>query len=202
MTGAACLSVEQREALEEIANIGMGEAGASIAAALGEFVVLSVPRTRVLPAEGIGACLEAWIGRAGAAAVHRTFHGDFAGEALTIVAERDCIELACMMGCDASEPAARDALLLDVGSVIIGASLGSIATQLDSQVGIEDPALIARRTAGTLLPSGTADRNALIVEMRLRLERRAFAAHVVLLLEDRAIGALTAAIDRRLAALA
>ncbi|MBN8488628.1 MAG: chemotaxis protein CheC, partial [Burkholderiales bacterium] len=40
-----------REALQEVANIGMGQAGASIAKVLGEFVELSVPQ--------ISACLSA-----------------------------------------------------------------------------------------------------------------------------------------------
>jgi len=38
------LTRDQKDALQEIANIGMGQAGASIAKVLGEFIQLSVPR--------------------------------------------------------------------------------------------------------------------------------------------------------------
>ena len=34
----AMLSEDQRDALQELTNIGMGQAGASVAAVLGEFV--------------------------------------------------------------------------------------------------------------------------------------------------------------------
>jgi len=38
------LNEDQRDALQEIANIGMGQAGSSIAKVWGEFVHLSIPR--------------------------------------------------------------------------------------------------------------------------------------------------------------
>ena len=43
------LSQDQKDALQEIANIGMGQAGASIARVLDEFVQLSIPRILVVP---------------------------------------------------------------------------------------------------------------------------------------------------------
>lgn len=45
------LTTDQEEALQEIANIGMGQAGASIVRVLDEFVHLSVPRIVILSPE-------------------------------------------------------------------------------------------------------------------------------------------------------
>lgn len=43
------LTEDQKEALREIANIGMGQAGSTIAQVLGEFVQLSIPRILIVP---------------------------------------------------------------------------------------------------------------------------------------------------------
>ncbi|HEY9191451.1 MAG TPA: chemotaxis protein CheC, partial [Methyloversatilis sp.] len=43
---AMLLTAEQNEVLQEIANIGMGRAGRSLAGVFEEFVELSVPRVR------------------------------------------------------------------------------------------------------------------------------------------------------------
>ena len=75
---AALFSEDQRDALQELTNIGMGQAGASVAAVLGEFVQLSVPRILVLKPNLIPAALERIVGarRPGATAVRIALRGN------------------------------------------------------------------------------------------------------------------------------
>src|SRR5207249_3053325 len=110
------LSPDEREALQEIANVGMGQAGASIAQLLGEFVRLSIPRVLVLPAHeacsllanaGAGGCVSA---------VRQGFHGDLRGEAIAIYAEKGWNELADLMGYEAGDCPTESEILLDVSN--------------------------------------------------------------------------------------
>lgn len=51
------LTAEQRDALQEIANLAMGRAAARLALLLGAFIELSVPRVRVVRAADVGRVL-------------------------------------------------------------------------------------------------------------------------------------------------
>ena len=71
------LSQDQKDALQEIANIGMGQAGASIARVLDEFVQLSIPRILVVPPQEVPAALASAVGDRTVSAVR---HGGYLSE--------------------------------------------------------------------------------------------------------------------------
>ncbi|HET6719694.1 MAG TPA: chemotaxis protein CheC [Rhodocyclaceae bacterium] len=200
----AFIGDEQREALQEITNIGMGQAGASIAQVLGEFVRLSVPQISLLPAAGIPAALAALAGAGVASAVRQAFIGELRGEAITIFSEHSATDLAELLCYDdvLDGPASRE-LLLDISNVLVGACLGGIAGLLQTEIGFSAPSLLAyERPVGELLPAGTiAPSCALLVEVRFGLEKRVFRCHLVMLLPDDAIAALRQALDRFIEAL-
>ena len=56
------LTADQRDALQEIANIGMGQAGSSIAKIWGEFVRLSIPRVANVERQDIPTVLQQLVG--------------------------------------------------------------------------------------------------------------------------------------------
>jgi len=53
------LNEDQRDALQEICNVGMGKAAAALAKLLGAFVTLSVPNIRVVGVEQLRVALGA-----------------------------------------------------------------------------------------------------------------------------------------------
>ncbi|RAB11784.1 chemotaxis protein CheC, partial [Burkholderia multivorans] len=55
-------TAEQRDALQEIANLAMGRAAARLAVLLGRFIELSVPRVRVVHAAEAGRALREMTG--------------------------------------------------------------------------------------------------------------------------------------------
>ncbi|HCZ15376.1 MAG TPA: hypothetical protein PL117_09595 [Accumulibacter sp.] len=193
------ISDEQREALQEVANIGMGQAGASIAQVLGEFVELSIPQIRAVAAAEIPAALAALAGDGVASAVRQAFIGELRGEAIVIFSEHsahDLAELLCY-GDALDTPASRE-LLLDIGNVLVGACLGGIAGLLQTEIGFSAPSLLADQVATRqLIQAETiAARCALLVEVRFGLEKRAFRCHLVMLMPDDAVAALQRALDR------
>ena len=79
------LSDDQRDALQEIANIGMGQAGSSIAKIWGEFVRLSIPRIANVERQEIPAVLQQLVGEKNILAVRQAFHGQLRGEVIIVV---------------------------------------------------------------------------------------------------------------------
>lgn len=193
------LSDDQRDALQEVANIGMGQAGASIAKVLGEFVELSVPQIGTVDAAGIPAALAALAGDGLASAVRQAFVGELRGEAIVIFSEHSAHDLADLLSYgDMPDDPARRELLLDISNVLVGACLGGIAELLRTEIGFSAPSLLADQVAsGELLQAeAIAARCALLVEVRFGLEKRVFRCHLVMLMPEGAVAALQRALDR------
>lgn len=198
------LTADQKEALQEIANIGMGRAGASIAQVLGEFVQLSIPRILIVPPDEVPTALALTIGETTVSAVRQAFHSAMRGEVLVIFGQHRCNDLADLMGYEPDlDHAAEIELLLDVSNILVGACLGGIAEQLQLNIGFSAPSLMAdalpleQLLQGSPLPWTTA----LLVEVNFRLEKRSFACHLVMLMPEEEIRGLTAAVDRFLESL-
>lgn len=193
------ISDDQREALQEVANIGMGQAGASIAQVLGEFVELSVPQIRAVDAADIPAALVALAGDGIASAVRQAFLGELRGEAIVIFSEHSAHDLAELMsyGDALDAPASRE-LLLDISNVLVGACLGGIAELLRAEIGFSAPSLLADQvsTHQLLQAEAIAAHCALLVEVRFGLERRVFRCHLIILMAEDAVAALQRALDR------
>jgi chemotaxis protein CheC len=193
------LTQDQKDALQEIANIGMGQAGASIAKVLGEFVQLSVPRILIVPPKDIAGALASTVGESCVSAVRQAFHSSMRGEAIAIYGEQRCNDLADLMGYEHDlDHATERELLLDVSNILIGACLGGIAEQLHLTIGFSAPSLMADAVslAGLLKIGDIAWSAALLVEVNFRLERRSFACHLVILMPDTEVATLATALDR------
>ena len=192
------LTADRREALQEIANIGMGQAGATIAEALNHFVLLSIPRVKQLKSEELPVALRQAIGSDTVTAVRESFHGGLRGEAIVIYGAEHCSDLAELMGHagEVDREIERE-VLLKVSSLLASAFLGGIAQQLRIDIAFSTPALLASAAPLQSL-CDDADlrwKSALLVEVNFRLETRSFACHVVALMPDSESSALAAVLD-------
>lgn len=198
------LTQDQRDALQEIANIGMGQAGASIAGVMNEFVQLSIPRILILTQDQVPAALLRTVGAECVSAVRQAFHSQMRGEAIVIFGDQRCNDLADIMGYEQGlDHAAEIELLLDMTNILVGACLGGIATQLHADIGFSAPSLMADRmpVEDLLHVKEVSWRTALLVEVNFRLEQRSFACHLIILMPDDEIKAMAQALDRFLEAL-
>lgn len=196
---AELLTQDQKDALQEIANIGMGQAGASIAKVLGEFVQLSIPRVLIVPPDEVATALARTIGDDAVSAVRQAFHSAMRGEAMVIYGEQRCNDLADLMGYEHDlDHASELELLLDVSNILVGACLGGIAEQLQMNIGFSAPSLMADSIPlkDLLQSSDISWKTALLVEVNFRLEQRSFACHLVMLMPENEVAALAAALDR------
>lgn len=197
-------TAEQEDALQEIANVAMGQAGASLATMLDTFVTLSVPRSCIVSADRVAAAVASMLGGCEEiTAVRQGFYNTLRGETLVLFGPTGCLGLADLMGHDEPDVATEQELLLDVSNVLVGAVLNGLAEQLETDFSFSPPSILAiRRSAGDLL-AGTklCWAHALLIEVNFALEARGFRCHLVILMPEDSIELMRGVLTRMLAAL-
>lgn len=193
------LTPDQTDALQEVMNIAMGQAGDSLARVLDAFVALSVPRIRLLEVSSLSKTVVEMVGEnIEVSAVRQAFYDDLRGEAIVIFGQAGCRDLADLMGYDQTiDSQAEHELLLDVANVLVGAILNGITETLGTQLSFSAPSIMAeRRPVDALInPAELPWSHALLLEVNYSLEERAFKSHLLMMLAEDAIEALKAAID-------
>lgn len=184
-------TAEQEDALQEIANIAMGQAGASLATMLDAFVTLSVPRSRIVSVDKVAGAVTDMLGSGEEIiAVRQAFYNKLRGEALVLFGPEGCLGLADLMGHEGEVDAcAEEELLLDVSNVLVGAVLNGLAEQLETDFSFSPPSIMAvRRSADELLSGNKLGwSHALLIEVNFALEERGFRCHLVILMPEESI---------------
>lgn len=195
-------TAEQEDALQEIANVAMGQAGASLAAMLDAFVTLSVPRSCIVSVDRVaGAVTQMLGGPDDITAVRQAFYNKLRGEALVLFGPSGCLGLADLMGYEDPECVAEQELLLDVSNILVGAVLNGLAEQLETDFSFSAPSVMALACSADELLAGTklGWSHALLIEVNFALEERGFRCHLVLLMPEDSIelmrGVLTQMLD-------
>ena len=197
------LTPDQRDALQEIANIGMGQAGSSIGKMWGEFVNLSIPRIAHIDRRGIPAALTRLVGEQTVNAVRQAFHGQIRGEVIVVFSGGRGDQLRELMGYEEADSVEEHELLLDVANVLVGACLGGIAESLEVDIGFSAPSVMGLDVSPMQLirPEELKSGRALLLEVRFTLENKSLASHQVVLMPEDEFAVLGLALDRFLASI-
>jgi len=146
------LSDIERDALAEIANMGVSRAATSLRQMVGEQVLLSVPAVEIV-SRTVAAEL---VGRGNTrklVAVQQSFEGPFSGRALLIFPEAQSLELVrSIVGAEQSLEDVIDLeqeALAETGNIILNACLATIANVLRRTMRMSLPAVV--RGDGTAL---------------------------------------------------
>lgn len=202
------LTEDQRDALQEIANIGMGQAGARLAALLGRFVHLSVPRIRMVDTESLPSAVRDMLDfTEPVTALRQSFRCDIAGEAISLFDSRSADHMKFVFRSDDMNAEERfedmsDAeVLSDVANLIAGACLTGLFEQLEQLPTFTPPRLIGVQLdlEEVLHPSKLPWDRALLLEVNLQTEDGVFGSHLLTLMTAKAVQSLVAAIDGFLA---
>lgn len=192
----APLTEGQRDAVQEITNVAMGQAGSMLATLLGTFVNLSVPRINVLAVSEVADAIGSMVGRdIEITAVRQSFHGYLRGEAIVIFGQSGCKELDDLMGYDEVLDRTDEVeLLLDVSNILVGACLGGIIDQINGiteaqgagELSFSAPSLMAEGVPAEVLidPGKLAWTHALLLEVNFTLEGRDFISHLCMLMPE------------------
>jgi chemotaxis protein CheC len=192
---------EQRDALAELVNIGMGQAGDSLARLFDTFIQLSIPRIQIVRPHDVAAAITALIGESGpVVAVRQAFSSRIRGEALAVYAAGGCDALADLV---TYPDVTSDELLLEISNVLVGACVGGLAAQFGLEPSFSPPSILGHhRSVGELLDTERLPwHNALLAEVNFAVADRAFRCHLLTFWPDESIGVLLRAVDAFLATL-
>jgi chemotaxis protein CheC len=200
------LSVDKRDALQELVNIGMGAAGAALAKALGAFVQLAVPGVDLLDRRRVATLLDdgSWANQ-DVEAVRQPFFGAFMGESVMVFDGHTHAELCDLLGYGPDSGASeRQEGLLDMANVVIGACVNGIAEPLNEVISFAPAARLGGRAEmHALLSRGPeALSQGLVVNVDFKLEGRAFLSRVLVFLPEHSITKIDQALTRLLDGLA
>lgn len=192
-------SEDQTDALQEVANIAMGQAGDSLARILDNFVTLSVPRIRQIKVQALADTVTDMVGeKEEISAVRQAFYNSLRGEAIVIFTQSGADELAELMDYDCEvDAAAEQELLLEIGNLLIGAILNGISDTLGTELGFSAPSLMAERAPlrEVLAPDQLSWENALLVEVNFSVENHRFKSHLLMFMTEEAIETLRNILD-------
>jgi len=193
---------EQRDALQEIANLGMGQAATRLSKLLDAFIRVSVPRVRVVAVDEAAPALREMTGIDGpVAAVRQGFRSAIKGEALVICRSDEVTALGALIGGPgvalASESVTEEELIFDVANALTGACVSSMLDQLGLTPVFTQPGLLGGEVMldEVFHPGVLAWDLALLVEVNFALEDQSFCAHLVMLMAEDSLDHVSQAID-------
>ena len=187
-------SVEWTDALQETANVAMGQAGDLLARLLSVFVELPVPRVNMLEASELRMALsvaedeDTWSG------VCQGFIGSgIAGEALLLFSDSRIETMSRLLGHEADDDANRDVeVLMDMSSILVGAFLKGFGQQLDLHFGISHPVVLGTHVdIEDLLESNSGRwQRTLTIELNYSIEQHDIRCDLLLLFTEESIAPL------------
>ena len=190
------LDDEHADAVREITNVAMGQAGELLARTLDRYVHLSIPAVYVLTADRLieAVAPSAWAQRQ-VTVVREAFFGVLEGESLTLLEMNGGGDEVLGEGVGLSP----HELSLEIANMLTGACLDGIAAQLGYDVGYSPPQVLSRGgSAAQALASTHPETGAelLVIAFDLTVEASVFMSRVVLVLSSDAALLFTAAVER------
>jgi chemotaxis protein CheC len=150
--GAITLTELERDALTELANIGVSRAASSLRKMVGQQVMLSVPSVEVVSQKTAGALVAEREGNS-LVAVQQEFAGAFSGRTMLIFPQAKSLELVrAIVGTDIAASEAKDIeeeALAETGNVILNGCLATMANILHQPLTVSLPRV--RRGTGERL---------------------------------------------------
>lgn len=186
------LSEEQRDALQELMNISMGQAANALALLINARVTLSIPVISAVTPKQFNAMFK----QDELLYTRQSFLGSVKGEVLTLLSRDGSERLAALM--DYPEPLEKedyDELLLELANILAGACLGGFAEQLCLSTKLSMPTLFKPFLQDSPQYQWAST---LLMEVEFKLACSNFDARVVICLGDSSITTLLEALNRLL----
>ena len=174
MSAAIELKEDHRDALQEITNVAMGQAGDKLARLLDTFVVLSIPHIELMQPSDIVMALHAIDSNESVSGVCQGFiGGGIAGEAMLLFNDTSFADLAKLMSYDDElDRQAECELLMDATNILFGACLRGIAEQIDTDFSFGSPMVLGQHQSLSEIFSleKATWKQALVIEINYHLE--------------------------------
>jgi CheY-like chemotaxis protein len=185
------------EALREVVNVAMGQAGNHLSTLLKTFIRLPVPTVYTIPYQQLPRQLSCSDSASLSAVSHGFSGNNVAGEGILLI-RSDCFEdLGALLA--RNLPAGSNSvtgILTDLSELLIGACLKGISQQLDIEFNHSYPVLLGHeQTCDALLNSTDNTQTVLAVEIIYQLESQGLDCHLLLLFTEDSIPALRSRVE-------
>jgi len=195
ISALAAVSVPFRDAFREINNVAMGRAAALLAKVLGVFVKLPIPNVNLLEVGELHMALaDVQHGGTVSSVCQGYISGGISGEALLVFHDSSYRDIAKLMKHEGALDANTELeLLMDLGSVLIGACLNGIAEQLDIRFSQGHPVILGRHCAidDLIRINQSRWKNTLAVEISYGIEHHDVHFDLLLLFTEDSVARLT-----------
>lgn len=173
MSSAILLNEDQRDCLQEISNLAMGQAGDHLARLLESFVILSIPHVAILTPSEIAMAVQTVDNHNVSGVCQGFIGGGISGEAMLLFNDTSFSDLAKLMNYEEelSEAAERE-LLIDATNILVGALIRGIAEQLDIEFSFGPPAILGQHQEldKLLVSDNVRWDQALVIEVNYKIE--------------------------------
>lgn len=182
----------EKDALAEIANMGVSRAASSLRLMVGEQVMLSVPAVKIVTRQAASKLVDR-NSPAKLVAVQQSFDGPFAGRALLIFPESQSLELVRSIVGD--QHSLEDIIdleqeaLAETGNVILNGCLATIANVLHQTMWMSLPSVV-RGDGATLFEVGAGESFVLFLYIDFNIKNRDVHGFIALLMDLPSIAAL------------
>jgi len=196
------LDEDQRDALTEVSNIGMGRAGEALSQLLDTFVVLSSPDVRVVDAseEKLGLSAPGQTDRTEyVTAVRQAFFVDLHGETITVFGLSGDNDITILLGEGAGEVRNEEEKILDATCIIAGALISGLTEALGLSVALTAPSILVNEGQLADLNSHLGGWDyALMLKVQLDIKQGPFSCQVFTLMPGQSIQKLREQLDHML----
>jgi chemotaxis protein CheC len=179
------LTAEQTDALQEIVNIGVGQAAGMLSEMIEFHIHLQIPEIELLSLAELQQRLKKTLGEDPLAAVHLDFAGSFSGSAQLVFPTDSAANLVSVLtGEDRMSPDLNDlkiSTLSEVGNIVVNGVMGSISNVLDRPLDYAVPSYIEDDIEHLLPIDHTqSDAAVLLAQARFRFEELHVQGDIVL----------------------
>ena len=188
------LDEEQRDALQELLNISMGQAANSLAQLIETKIDISIPKiTSVTPTQLYTLLFETQ----NAFYTRQSFLGDVHGEVMSVLSQSGLNEVASLMEYDA--PLSKEdiqEIILELSNILAGACLAGLSEQLELSTNLNMPTLFSPQKANF---DELQWQHSLVMEVQFAIAISSFSMRVVFCLDDESLTRMKATLDALLA---
>ncbi|WP_439861560.1 hypothetical protein [Pseudomonas sp. MBLB4136] len=195
------LSEDQRDALQELMNVAMGQGADRLARLTETFVTLSVPRIHPVGVANSALLEQLMLASQPVIITRQSFLGRLRGEVIVCFGENGADQLAGLMGYEAGDKGAvRDELVLDVTNILTGACINGLAQQVEMKVSYGSPSLFSRgRSLQEVLGSQEfQDHQALVLEIHFEVATHSFYCDLLVCITEDSVDTVIGLIDQLL----
>jgi chemotaxis protein CheC len=189
------LSEMERDALAELANMGMHRAAATLRQMVREQVLLSIPTATIIPRE-IAAQFVQENSEPQLIAVQQSFDGSFSGQALLIFPQTRSLEIVRSILGDKHSfddiVTMEHEVLAEAGNIILNAFLGTLANVLGQTIRMSLPSVIRGNGATLFVDRNVVDDLVLVLYVDFIAKDRNIKGFIALLMDLPAIATLKA----------